>query len=349
MNYLPAFLMSLGLSLVLTPLMRWLAIRAKKFDKPDARKVHSNPVPRVGGLAITLAFLIPFLINLDLNRQFAGLLGGVVILAGVGLFDDIWGLKARYKLAWQVLSAVVVLAGGIGIVYFTNPLGGVLTLDFWRIPVEFGALRFNILPLANFVSVIWIVGMVNTLNFLDGLDGLATGVATIAALVLFVMALSPTIANPVVALLAVILVGALLGFLPYNFFPSSIFMGDNGAYVIGLLLALLSIYAGSKIAVGALVLSIAIMDAILTVLRRVRQKGSPFKPDRSHLHHQLLDSGILTHRQVVLFLYAMTVLLAASLLFGNAVLGLVILLCLLVLTVSIGRIAGAGAGGRRVN
>lgn len=338
-SYLSAFLVAFGISLILTPLVRLIAIKAKRLDKPDSRKLHTSPVPRVGGVAIVMAFLIPFLTYVDLSRQFMGLLAGLIILLIVGLFDDIWGLKARYKLGWQVLSAGVVLAGGIGIIYFTNPFGGVIPLDFWRIPVSFANLEFNILPIANAVSIIWIVGMVNTVNFLDGLDGLAAGVAAIVAGVLFIMALTPLIASPIVALMSIILVGALLGFLPYNFFPASIFMGDSGAYVIGLLLALLSIYAGSKIAVGGLVLSIAIMDAILTVLRRLWRKNSPFTPDRKHLHHQLLDSGILTHRQVVLLLYILTFLLGVGVLFGNTQTVSWLLAFLLIVTISISRMA----------
>ncbi len=201
-----------------------------------------------------------------------------------------------------------------------------IALDGWKIPIEIGAINFNIIPVANLVSIIWIVGMINTVNFLDGLDGLATGVSAIGAAVLFSLALTPAIGNPVVALLAIILMGALLGFLPYNFFPSSIFMGDSGSYVIGLLLALLSIYASSKIAVGALVFGIAIVDGLWTVLKRILAGESPFQADRKHLHHQLLDSGLLSHRQVVLLLYLLTALVAAAIVFSSPLLAALVML-----------------------
>jgi UDP-GlcNAc:undecaprenyl-phosphate GlcNAc-1-phosphate transferase len=333
-----AFVMALGLSAALTPLVRYLAFRIGAVDKPDARKVHLAPIPRIGGLAIAIAWLVPFLLYVPHTRQFLGLLAGVLILLGVGLYDDIKDLNAWYKLGWQVLAALVVLAGGIGIVYFSNPAGGIFALDFWRLPVHLGAIHFNILPIANFISVLWIVGIINTINFLDGLDGLAAGVSGIAALVLFLTALTPALANPLVALLAIALVGALVGFLPYNFFPASIFMGDSGAYVIGLILALLSIYGNSKVAIGALVLGIAIADALLTVVRRILRRQSPFKADRTHLHHQLLDSGTFSHRQVVLFLYLLTALLALALILFGGMAAFTLLLLILVAMVSLSRI-----------
>lgn len=341
MNYIAALVLAGGISFILTPVVRSFAIRYGAVDKPDARKVHRLPIPRVGGIAITAAFVIVFLLNFDLNRQFYGLLGALLILFVVGLIDDIRGLNAWQKLIAQVIAACVALAGGLGIVYFASPFGGIIALDGWRVPIELGALSFNILPIANLISIIWIVGMINTINFLDGLDGLATGVASIGALVLFVTALSPQIGNPAVALLAIILLGSLLGFLPHNFFPSTIFMGDSGAYVIGLLLALLSIYANSKIAVGGLVFGIAILDATWTVLRRIAKKQSPFMADREHLHHRLLDSGLLSHRQVVLVLYLLTLLVALAVLYGSVLAAAIFILVSVLATILVLRIKSA--------
>lgn len=337
-QYVLGFGMAFAASFLFTPWVRRLAIKIGAIDKPTKRKVHTKPVPRLGGVAIAVAFLIPFLLLVDLDRRFIGLLAGFIILLGLGVADDVKRLRARHKLVWQLLAAVAVLAGGIGIVYFTNPFGGVIALDGWRIPVDLAGLHFNILPIANAVTVLWIVGMINTINFLDGLDGLAGGIASIAALVLFMSAVTVSGGSSVVALLAIILLGALLGFLPYNFHPASIFMGDSGAYTIGLLLALLSIYSGSKIAVGAIVLGFAIFDAGWTVLRRIMRKRSPFKPDRNHLHHQMLDSGLLSHGQVVLVLYVLTVIVAVALLVFGGVAGFSLLLLLLVSIVSVMRI-----------
>lgn len=333
-----AFLMSFVLSLGLTPLVRKLAFKIGALDHPNHRKAHAQPTPRIGGLAITAAFVVTMLANTRLDRPLVGLLAGVGILLLGGLLDDVKGLSARSKLVWQIVAAIVVLAGGIGIVYFSNPLGGTIQLDNWRIPAEIFGFKFNIIPLANFVSVLWMLGMINAVNFLDGLDGLAAGVAAIAGIVLFVFAVSSGTGHPVVALLSLILVGALLGFLPYNFFPSRIFMGDSGAYVVGLLLALLSIYSGSKIAVGALVLGFAVIDMVWVALRRLSKRQHPFKADRLHLHHRLLDSGLFSHRRVVVILYFMTIAVAVTIFLAGGVAAFVLLLLLLIAVVSLLRI-----------
>ncbi len=346
MEYITALALAAGISFILTPVVRAYAIRNGAVDRPDARKVHRLPLPRIGGIGITVAFVVTFLIYFDLNRQFYGLLGALLVLFIVGLIDDLRELSAWQKLVAQIISACIALAGGLGIVYLAIPFGGTIALDGWRIPVELGMISFNLLPIANLVSIIWIVGMINTVNFLDGLDGLAAGVASIGAFVLFISALLPHINNPAVALLAIILLGSLLGFLPHNFYPSSIFMGDSGAYVIGLLLALLSIYSSSKIAVGAIVFGIAILDALWTVLRRIASKKSPFMADREHLHHRLLDSGLLSHREVVLVLYLLTLLVAFAVLYTSVLIASVFVIASVVATIMVLRIK-AGSRNKR--
>lgn len=339
-TYTAAFIMAFFLSLLLTPWMRRIAFKIGAVDNPSPRKVHEKPVARLGGVAIVLAVLATFLAfwATEISRPILGLLGGMLVLLAVGVIDDVKGLPARSKLLWQVIAAVVVLAGGIGIVYVSNPFNGVLQLDSWKIMVELGAVKFNILPMANLVSIIWIIGMINAVNLLDGLDGLAGGVSAIAALVLFILAVTPALDNALVALLSIVLLGAILGFLPYNFFPSSIFMGDSGAYVIGLLLALLSIYAGSKIAVGALVMGFAIIDMIWAFLRRIVRKQSPFASDRGHLHHKLLDSGLVSHRKAVLIFYVLAALVAVTILLAGGVAAFSLLIILLVGVLSVLRI-----------
>lgn len=330
MMFLLAFSLAFALSLLLTPLVRRLAFALHAVDTPDQRrKIHALATPRLGGVAIAAAFVVTFLLNFELTRPFWGLLGGLAILFTVGVIDDIRNLSAWQKLMWQVIAAAVVLAGGIGIVVITNPLGGTIALDIWRIPVSIGPLSFNILPLANTVSLLWIVGMINVVNFLDGMDGLATGVAAIAAWLLFVFAIGPVATNAVVALAAIILLGSLLGFLPYNFHPARIFMGDSGSYVVGMLLALLSIYSESKIAIGVVVLGFAIFDAVWTVARRLINKQSPFQPDRRHLHHMIFDSGLFNHRQTVLILYGVALAIATAVLVAGVVWALVVTAILL--------------------
>jgi UDP-GlcNAc:undecaprenyl-phosphate GlcNAc-1-phosphate transferase len=160
------------------------------------------------------------------------------------------------------------------------------------------------MPLANGLSLLWMVGLANTINFLDGLDGLASGVSGIAAVIMFGLALGPRVDQPAVAMLAIIVAGAAFGFLPYNFFPAKIFMGDSGAYFLGLVLAMLAIYSGAKLATLALVLGVPIVDSLWVAVRRLAQKRSPFRADRQHLHHLLVDAGWSQSRAVIM-MYAL--------------------------------------------
>lgn len=306
MNYFLAFAVAWALSFAFTPWVRRLALAVGAVDKPgDSRKIHTKPIARLGGLAIFGAFIITVLINFMPSRELGGLIGGLSILLVVGLIDDLRGLSPWVKLFWQIVAACVALAGGIGITTLTNPLGGVIHLNAWRFAVNYGPLHFHISPVANFLSILWMVGMINVINFLDGLDGLACGVSSIAALIMFLLAISPRVNQPEVALLAIILAGSALGFLPFNFFPAKIFMGDSGAYFLGLTLALLSIYSGGKLATAGLVLGFTIIDGLWTVLRRLWRRTSPFKADRHHLHHLLLEVG-LSQRKAVIALYLLS-------------------------------------------
>ncbi len=308
MMYLLPFILALTISLIITPSVRRLALAVGAVDLPDNdRKIHGKPVAYLGGLAIFLGFLIPVVIFLPVTRRLAALLVGISVLLIVGVVDDIRGLSPWVKLPWQILAALIVLAGGIGITQFTNPLGGVISLNYGRFAVGLGPLHFHIAPIANLLSIIWLVGMVNVVNFLDGLDGLACGVSAIAGFIMFLLSISGRVNQPEVALLAIILCGAALGFLPYNFYPARIFMGDGGAYFLGLTLALISIYSGGKLATAGLVLGFTIFDGVWVSLRRIYRRSSPFKADRKHFHHLLLDAGF-TQRQAVLTLYAIAML-----------------------------------------
>ena len=306
LHYVLAFGLAVVLSAVLTPLVRRYALKHGIVDQPDAkRKVHTKPIAYLGGLAIFVAFVIAVSVFLAPSRQLSGLLLGCAILVGVGVVDDLRGLSPWTKLGWQFVAACVALAGGIGITSLTNPLGGEIVLNNWRFGVDLAGIHFHIAPVANLLSLIWMVGLANTVNFLDGLDGLACGVSGIAATVMFALAVGPKVHQPGVALLAIILAGAAFGFLPYNFYPAKIFMGDSGALFLGLVLAMLAIYSGTKLATATLVLGFPILDAMWAVTRRLYHHRSPFKADRGHFHHLLLDVG-LSQRQAVLTLYGVS-------------------------------------------
>ncbi len=329
MNYLLAFLVSLVLALGLTPLVEKFSRRVGAIDNPNeaARKIHQKIMPRAGGLVLYFVFMVCTLVFVP-NRPaaFGGLVVSSTLVFLIGFWDDIHRLSPWTKLAVQLIAAVsAVLAYGIGVEVLTNPLGGHIFLNTQSVDV----LNATV-PLWSFIiTVLWLVGMTNTINFLDGLDGLATGVSAIAAFILFIVSLLPRINQPTTALMAVILLGACLGFLRYNFHPARIFLGDSGAYFLGMVLGSLAVISGAKLATALLVLGIPVLDAIWSVVRRLAHKQSPFSADRGHIHYLLLDAGF-THRQVVLIIYALALAFGLVAIIGDGrfkLAGLVVLVC----------------------
>ena len=309
-----AFLAAAALALILTPVARRMAHRVDAVDQPDERRVNTSPVPRGGGIAVGVAFLIVATALFGLNAAvglwlpFQGiarpdvlalLLGGAAAIV-VGMLDDRFDLRARWQFGGQILVALIPVGLGITVGAIANPFGpGVIRLEgIW------GAL---------FVLV-WIVGMTNSINFIDGLDGLSSGIGLIAAVTLGVISVTGPAREPVVALLCLTLAGALLGFLRWNFHPASIFIGTSGVMFLGYTLALLSILGSAKVAVALLVLGIPIIDTFYIIVRRLSKGRSPFSADRGHIHHRLLDLG-LSHRQTVLLIYAICAGLGALSLF----------------------------------
>jgi UDP-GlcNAc:undecaprenyl-phosphate GlcNAc-1-phosphate transferase len=301
-----AFLAAAGLALVLTPVVRRMARRVDAIDHPDQRRVNTSPVPRGGGIAVGVAFLVVVaglfvadatiglwspLDDPDRPEVVALLLGGAAAML-VGALDDRYDLRARWQFGGQILVALIPVGLGITVGAIANPFGpGLIRLeDVW------GAL---------FVMV-WIIGMINSINFIDGLDGLSSGVAMIAALTLGIISITGPAKEPVVALLCVTLAGALLGFLRWNFHPASIFIGTSGVMFLGYTLALLSIVGSAKVVVALLVLGVPIIDTFYIIVRRLSRGRSPFSADRGHIHHRLLDLG-LSHTQTVLLIYAICI------------------------------------------
>jgi UDP-GlcNAc:undecaprenyl-phosphate GlcNAc-1-phosphate transferase len=298
-----AFLAAAALAFVLTPAVRRLAQHVDAIDHPDERRVNTTPVPRGGGVAVAIAFLVVVaaLFAADatvglwgpldaLTRpEIAALLLGGAAAVFVGLVDDRFDLRARWQFGGQVLVALVPVGLGITVGAIANPFGP-------------GAIRLEGVFGAIFV-VVWTGGMINSINFIDGLDGLSSGVALIAVVTLGIISLTGPATEPVVALLCVTLAGALLGFLRWNFHPASIFIGTSGVMFLGYTLALLSILGSAKVAVALLVLGVPIIDTFYIIVRRLSRGRSPFSADRGHIHHRLLDLG-LTHTQTVLLIYA---------------------------------------------
>lgn len=287
-------------ALVLTPPIARLAQRTGALDRPAARRIHDHPIPRFGGATLFLAFWIAVAISLTFPRtdpneivRLAGLLVGGLILFAIGAVDDHRELKATPQLIAQFVAASIAVASGVVIEEIPNPFGGSIPFQMW---------------FAVLFTLFWLAGMINTINWLDGVDGLAPGVAVIASGVMFVH--TYRLQQFSIALLALALIGAVLGFLIYNFYPARIFMGSAGANVLGFTLGVLSIMGGAKVATVLLVLGIPILDVAWQIYNRLRHGKSPFTADRGHLHHRLLDRG-LSQRAIVLLYYGLTAMLGA--------------------------------------
>lgn len=284
---------------ILTPIAIRLAPRLGAVDQPAPRRVHCTPTPRFGGLPLYGGFFAALVVSLvfprsDVNEmaRLAGLTLGATLLFFVGAYDDHRELSATPQLLAQLGAAICAVTSGVVITQVQNPFGGTLEFAPWF------AIPF---------TLFWIVGMTNTINWLDGIDGLAAGVVGIAGVLLFIHTLRLPQEQMSIALLALALVGTVLGFLLFNFPPAKIFLGSAGALVLGYLLGVLSIIGAARVAFALLVLGIPILDVAWQIVSRVRAGQSPFHATRTHLHHRLLDSG-LSQRTVVIIYYAFTAL-----------------------------------------
>jgi len=297
LSYSILFISAAALSYLLTPSARHVALRLGIVDRPEKRKMHQIPIPLLGGLPIFIAFstvsAAAFFIwsgppEVSL-RSYVGLMAGATIILLLGIYDDAKGMKASAKFAGQALAALVVVGMGARIEAFTNPLGASFHLGWLGIPL----------------ALLWIVGVTNAVNLIDGLDGLAVGIGTIAAAGLFAVA---AVENPFVAGVAIILAGAGLGFLRFNFYPAKIFLGDTGSMFIGFTLAVMGLHGSFKATTATvlflpiIVLGVPIFDTLFAILRRAKRRMSPFRADREHIHHRLVRVG-LHHRTVVLVMY----------------------------------------------
>ena len=299
-----ALLLSVAVCFVMTPLVRSFAVKVGAVDVPkDNRRMHDHPIPRQGGLAIFLGFLVAVVLFADLDRQVQGILLGSVIIVTVGAIDDIVPLPALLKFAVQIAAAGVAVAFGVRIEFIANPA-------FWSdtATISFGAWSIP-------VTIFWIVGITNSINLIDGLDGLACGVSAISSLSILVISLVLGQVNTAVLLAAVL--GACLGFIPYNLNPAKIFMGDTGALLLGYVLStvsvigLLKFYAIISFTVPVLALALPIFDTCFAIIRRLLKGQNPMSPDRGHFHHRLIDMG-LSQKQAVAVLYAISAVLGLS-------------------------------------
>ncbi|HET6771129.1 MAG TPA: MraY family glycosyltransferase [Actinomycetota bacterium] len=325
LDYVAVFAAAAGAALIGTPLVRRLAVRNGFIDHPSDRKVHPKPTPTLGGLALWfaviaglgVAYAIPdFRPLFEASSEPIGVAVAGTVIVALGGYDDVRTLSVPAKVAGQILAAGILLLFGVQLAYFWFPGLGVLSLSA---------------DLALPLTLLWVLAMVNAVNLIDGLDGLAAGVVAIAAAAFFVYAQqagqpiwgdSPSPAS----LLCVVVAGAALGFLPYNLHPARIFMGDSGSMLLGLVLGAATISGVGKtdaptnsdlaalaipVAIPLLVLAVPFTDVAFAIVRRVRRGRPVTRPDKEHIHHQLLEIGH-SHRTAVLLMYLWSALLAGS-------------------------------------
>lgn len=310
-NLLTGFALSLIFSFFLTPLFIKIGNYFKLSQPLKERDIHKKFIPRVGGLALLSALLITSLLTLSFSKEIGAILFASVFIVLTTFIDDIWGLSWKVKIVFQFISALILVIFGVAIQAVTNPFDG--SWNLFNNSYSFSLLGRVVVisPLSFLISIFWIIFLQNVLNFLDGLDGLASGVSAIGFGVLALVAYYVNNPDPNVFVFLIIIIGAILGFLPYNFNPAKVFLGDCGAYFLGLNLAAASILVSGKIAIAILVLGIPILDAIWVIFRRIFSKKSPFDGDRDHLHFKLLDLGF-PQRKIVISYYIFTLILGIS-------------------------------------
>ena len=287
----------------MTPPVKRFAERIGAVDQPSERRINKVPIPRMGGLAIFLGFVLTALLFVPLSTQVTGILLGAVIIAVMGAVDDIVSLNAWIKLLGQIVAAVVVIRCGLvfDAISNPNPLSPTTTIEIGWLSVP--------------LTILWIVGCTNAVNLIDGLDGLAVGVSAISSVTMLVVSL--IVSEPIVSLLLAILTGACLGFMPYNLNPAKIFMGDVGSQLLGFVLSTVSILGLFKLQaiitflVPLLALALPLADTTFAFFRRILHGQSPFHPDRGHLHHRLLDMG-MSQKQAVALMYGISAILGLS-------------------------------------
>ena len=299
-----ALMVALVVSFLMTPVVKTFAYKVGAIDVPkDNRRMHKEPIPRLGGLAIFIGFMVSILLFSNITREMRSILLGAVIIVVLGVVDDIMALPAMLKFVVQIGAALIPATNGVVILAFSNP--NIFSPDLYWV---LGGLSIPF-------TVLWIVAITNAVNLIDGLDGLANGVSAISATTMLVIALLASEAQ--VAIVMAALVGACVGFMPYNLNPAKMFMGDTGATFLGFILATMSIeglfkyYAVISFVVPFLILGLPIFDTAFAFIRRIAHGQSPMHADRSHIHHRLIDMG-LNQKQAVATLYVISAILGLS-------------------------------------
>lgn len=298
-----AFIMALVLSFACTPIARNFAYKIGAIDVPkDKRRMHKKPIPRLGGLAIFSGFYVSALVFCTqyMTKEIRGALIGAIVIVALGIFDDVLALKPYQKFVFQLIATAIPVYFGVRITSLPNIFGT-------------GTAYINLNVFFQYaITIIWLLGILNAVNLIDGLDGLAVGVSAIMAVCVTVIVV--LLQSPAVAIMGAALAGACLGFIPYNFNPAKLFMGDTGAMFIGYMLAVMSVmglfkaYAIIAFAIPFLIFGLPIFDMIFVSMRRMLHGKSPVSPDKTHLHHRLIELGF-SQKQAVAIMYAIAAVL----------------------------------------
>lgn len=315
-----AFFVCIALLALLVAFSRRLEFSQRK----EVRHIHGSNISRLGGVAIILSFAFALFWDLHLvfTQQLWGVLLALVAILLVGLWDDFRQLHWKTQLLFQVAIVIFTFIMGVHVEYVTNPLGGVFLLDS----------RELFLP-AIMLVIFWVVLLMNSINWADGVDGLSGGVTLIGASTIFLLSLKPEVNQPPVGIIAAALIGSILAFLVFNFHPARIFAGTSGSMFMGFILAVLAIFAGTKIATALLVIAIPVIDAVWVVIQRLRFRKPIFEADNFHLHHRLLELG-WSQQQICWFFYAITLVISIVAL-NTRFIGKLVTISLVVLVMSV--------------
>jgi len=320
MNYIIVLITSFILSYILT--IPTIKIAKKINLTTDAKKrkhpahTHSGIVPRGGGIPIFLAFALGILLFVPINKIVIGILIASFLLVGIGVLDDLYDISAYYRFIANLIISGIVIAFGLGIPFISNPFGEPIRLDQFQLAFNFFG-PHNILVWGDLLAVIWLTWTTNMINWSKGVDGQLPGFVAIAAIFLGLLAQRFTahdISAQTVVLISFITAGSFLGFLPHNFYPQKIMPGYGGGSFAGFILGILSILSFGKIGTALLILAIPSIDAVYSILRRIKNKKSPFRADWGHFHHRLLEIG-WGRRRIAIFYWIITLILGIASLF----------------------------------
>ena len=322
-NVFVIVIVTLLTSLILVPIIKKAAVHIGAMDEPNARKIHKVPMPRLGGLAIYLAFLLGYILYGEVNNQMLSILIGSFLLILIGLIDDIKSVPARYKLIVQIISAVIVVVYG--------------NLSFTEISIFGHNIYFNEFW-GSLLSIIFIVAITNAINLIDGLDGLAAGISSIYFLTIAIIAFILNRIGGLDVIISLIMLGATLGFLFHNFPPAKIFMGDTGSLFLGFMISVIALL-GYKVTtftsliVPIIILAIPIFDTIFAILRRLLKGQNIGVADKEHFHHQLLKMRY-SPMTSILIIYAIDIAFATVSIFyilGDTQVAIAIYIVLMIL------------------